>query len=194
MKLTSFWLAGVLASIVLAASPARADIVPEPATGCVDGSFGATCHAGQYCALDLCTTDADCEGGEVCNDRELCTATIDCGGGGGPFPTTEVTGDCGEACPDGSACTPQKVCVSPSTGTTTVSSTGGAGGPAVGGAGGSGGGGGQSAGGAGGDGTEVVVTGCACTLDRRGRALGAASALLFAAGLAGLARRRKRSR
>lgn len=181
-------LTGLFALTFLAARPARADIVPEPPSDCVDGSAGETCHGGPYCALDLCTTDADCDGGKVCQDHNLCTSTIDCGGGSGPAPTTLVTGDCAEGCPAGSVCGVQKVCVTPSGGTT-GSTTGGAGAPAV------GGGGGSAAGGSGGGGDDYVVTGCACALDPGSRALGAAGALLFAAGLAGLGgRRRRRSR
>lgn len=176
MKPVSAWaLAASLAIPLLAASPALADVVGPNAEGCVDGSVGDSCHGGPFCSLDICTTDADCDGGEVCKDTDLCTTTIDCGGMGGPFPVTEVTGHCDDECPSGSTCTPQKVCVASSSGP--------------------GGTGGNGAGGNGtGGGNDVLVTGCACDLAGRNTALGAAGALLFAAGLAGLGGRRRRRR
>lgn len=197
MKQYAFCLSIALsATALLAAPPARADVVPEPPMDCLDGTVGETCHGGPYCAPDTCTTDAECDAGKVCKDRDLCTATIDCGGMGGPAPTTEVTASCGEACPAGDTCSVLKVCVTASSGTggaggATTSggaggstTTGGTGGASVGGAGGSGGGGGD----------DVVVSGCSCRVPGAGTAVGAAGALLFALGLAGLGGRRRRQR
>lgn len=183
MKQRAFWMSITLfTTALLTAPPARADVVPEPPMDCLDGTVGETCHGGPYCAPDTCTTDADCDAGEVCKDTDLCTATIDCGGIDGPAPTTEVTASCGEACPAGDTCSLLKVCVTASSGTGGTTTTGGAGGATVGGAGGSGGSGGN----------DVVVSGCSCRVPGTGTAVGAAGALLFALGLAGLGGRRRR--
>lgn len=181
MKQRAFWMSiALFTTALLAAPPARADVVPEPPIDCLDGTVGETCHGGPYCAPATCATDADCDAGEVCKDTDLCTATIDCGGIDGPAPTTEVTASCGEACPAGDTCSLLKVCVTASSGTGGTGGTTTSGGP--GGAGGSGGGGGN----------DVVVSGCSCRVPGTGTAVGAAGALLFALGLAGLGGRRRR--
>ncbi|MEZ4299450.1 MAG: hypothetical protein R3B70_31150 [Polyangiaceae bacterium] len=99
------------AALLVSAGAARADVVGPPADNCPDGAVGQTCHGGPYCAPDICAANEECSEGEVCADTELCTGTIDCGGGGGPSPTTSVTGTCAAGCAAGSTCTTQKVCV-----------------------------------------------------------------------------------
>lgn len=181
---------GLFAMTLFAAAPAFADVVPDPPMNCVDGSIGTTGHCGPYCVPTVCTTDADCDEGKVCKDTDLCTEKVDCGGG---YTFTEVTAECAEACPSGSACTIQKVCVTPSSGTTGGSGAGasGAGASGVGGNGG-GGKGGSGAGGSGGGGGDILVTGCACDLAGGNVAAGTAGGLLFALGLAGLGGRKRR--
>jgi hypothetical protein len=183
--LCAYFASALFAITCLAASPARADVVgPEP-DSCPDGSVPSACHGGPYCHPFSCMTDADCDPGLSCKDRDLCTADIDCGGAE-PYIIKQITGTCESGCAAGSTCVTQKVCVPPSTGTTT-----GAGG---GGSSGNGGGGNGGAGGGGGSGGEVVVTGCACDLARGNVALGAAGGALFVLGLAGLGTRRRRRR
>lgn len=154
----------------LSIGSAYADVVGPPPDSCINGGIPSTCHGGPFCALDSCTTDADCEGGKVCKETPLCTGTIDCGGGGGPSPTTQVAGSCDAGCQSGSACTKQLVCVASSTGT---------------------GGGGSGGDGAGGTGDDLVVTGCACQVVGTKTAVGMGGGLFFLVAAAALRSRRK---
>lgn len=168
-------LLGGLAAAALslsAATPALADVVPNPPDACPDGAKPSTCHGGPYCATFDCATSADCGEGLECKKTKLCTDEIDCGGGNGPSFTFNVQGACGDAC--AGTCTEHLVCVKKaSTGTGT---------------GGSGGDGGSGAGGG-----DLVVTGCSC--NTAGSALGgAAGAAMLLAGVLGLAGRRSRRR
>jgi hypothetical protein len=175
MKFRTGWtLALGLALGLAAARPARADVVGSPPDSCTAGSVPATCHGGPYCALASCVSDDDCDEGKACLSTKLCTSEIDCGGGGGPAPTVDVAGPCGASC--AGLCTSQTVCVTPPSAT-----SGSAGGSST----------GTGSNGGGGSGGEVVVTGCACSLD--GRAVGGAlGGLMLGVGLLGLAARRGR--
>ncbi len=175
MKPQPRWLAICsFAMIALSSYPVLADVVgPGPDT-CPNGSVPSSCHGGPYCYPLTCTGDADCDEGEKCQSAEVCTTTIECAGGwGGSSPTSNVLGPCGDGCSAGT-CTPLKVCQK-------TSSTG---------AGGEGG-----SGGSGGGGDDLIVKGCACSLEKGSTLGGVAGAVALLAGLSAFTgRRRSRGR
>jgi hypothetical protein len=166
----------ICAAAALWSGAAYADAVPPPPDNCLDGTEGATCHGGEYCAPAGCAQDADCAAGKVCQDRQLCLGTIDCTGGfsdpdAGPFLSDRITGTCagGVGCDAPAMCTTLKVCVA------SVVTTGGgtAGGSA--------------------DGEDMAVSGCGCSIPAGGRGIAAGMAALSLGG-ALLAARRQRPR
>ena len=167
------------AAALLFVSPAFADAVSDPPADCPEGSVGEFCHGPPQCSPLLCTTDADCEGGGTCVEKQLCIQEIGCSGGwfgdGAPPLEQNVTATCDAAgaCPLGGTCTPTKVCV------------GGSGAGS-----GSGAGAGSGAGGDGG-GDDVVVKGCACSAVGN-KAAPWVGLAMFAAGVGIAAARRKR--
>jgi hypothetical protein len=95
---------------LLAVTPARADVVPPPPEDCPDGSDGATCHWGGFCAARTCSEADPCEAGMTCRELALCIETVDCGGWG-HHPTDIVRASCegGVGCRQG-ACQNVRVC------------------------------------------------------------------------------------
>lgn len=102
-----------LGLVLLAGSgTASADALPpeDGSLDCPDGSEAAVCHGGNYCRLDTCETDADCDG-RACEAQDLCLGTIDCAGDD-PTPTNtpnarECSGSCCETvrvCSTGCGC------------------------------------------------------------------------------------------
>ena len=99
---------------------ALADVVGPPATGCLEGTEGATCHGGPFCRPLDCKTDADCGNGLVCKDKPQCIGSIICAGllppDANPNDYAQPSSD--GACPNGdecvapAACETRKVCVS----------------------------------------------------------------------------------
>lgn len=108
-----------------AASAARADAVGPPATSCPDGTHGEASHTGPYCALDRCSTDADCTGGETCQPLSFCIGSMGCGGlqfDAGPFPDggfyppcmiATANASCETAACGSGTCSEQSVCAAP---------------------------------------------------------------------------------
>lgn len=182
MKRGSGWFAAsALALALLLPGAARADVVDAPPDDCPDGAIGATCHGGTFCTAAFCSTSADCKSGQSCLPTALCTQKFDCGFGDGSI---EVLGSCANGC--AGTCQPLTVCtVTGGTTSSTSATTASAGGGGSGGAGGAGGAGG-------GGGNDLIVTGCACTMDGRRTASGIAGTVLLAIGLAGLAGRRSK--
>jgi len=66
------------------ASSARADAVGMPPTDCPNGSWGESCHGGEFCTPSYCTDDGDCDDGRTCEVLDVCVARIDCAGGWNP--------------------------------------------------------------------------------------------------------------
>ncbi|MDI1451750.1 MYXO-CTERM sorting domain-containing protein [Polyangium sp. 6x1] len=172
------------AAALLAAAPASADVLSDPPTDCTEGSVGSLCHGPPHCAPLSCATDADCEGGGTCVEKQLCIEQIGCSGGwvgdGAPPAETNVTSACDAAgaCPMGGTCTPTKVCI----GGTQAGSGSGAGGSGA----------GSGAGGDENGGDDVAVKGCSCSAvgDRAAPWLGLA---MVAVGVGtAVARRRRR--
>ena len=102
-----------------AAGVAYADAVPPPATGCPNGTVGATGHTGPYCAPASCTLDSDCREGTTCREEALCILPLQCGGlrpsDAGLCTVDSVTALCegAQACASGT-CTTRRVCVASS--------------------------------------------------------------------------------
>ena len=94
---------------------AWADAVGPKPTDCMTGTRGATCHGGEYCRPDNCTTNADCDPGENCEPLALCLGTIDCSGGWTPDAAPSLSTTVEDACPDGTCtsgtCSTEMVCV-----------------------------------------------------------------------------------
>lgn len=102
-------------ALLLIPAAASADVVgPEP-TDCPTGTFGTVCHGLEYCALDGCATDGDCDAGEICQSRDLCIRQATCGGrrlpdSAPPPPMDTVEGTCSDTCESGT-CESRMVCV-----------------------------------------------------------------------------------
>jgi hypothetical protein len=80
------------AIVIVASSPARADVIPMPPDNCPEGYTPSSSHSGPTClapapkdcpsgwrgvlgggcALDLCEADRDCQGGRRCVSQSLC--------------------------------------------------------------------------------------------------------------------------
>lgn len=102
-----FWV-----SLIFLFSPvAWADVVPNEPASCPKGSRPSTSHAGAYCALELCTSDADCSGGATCQDVSVCVEEKSGDSNGGPFTIENLVGACGanNTCQTGS-CLSRKLC------------------------------------------------------------------------------------
>lgn len=133
--------ASLLSFALVALAPAAfADVVfPEPAS-CPEGGQPATCHGGPHCRALTCTTNTDCQGGLVCQERSFCVNVINCAGLLPPdadpsmfdVQTVESTCSANDSC-DAGSCTALKVCVPAdsmsSSGSSSVSSGGGSGNP-----------------------------------------------------------------
>lgn len=121
-------------ALLLGATTARADDLPPPPDRCPPGAVPTTQHAGQWCAVTTCETDADCEdraleraiGGfdarrEVtrrCRPRALCVEEERYTPGGlyeePPAPRTRriARGPCvDDRCPRGGRCVRASRCV-----------------------------------------------------------------------------------
>jgi hypothetical protein len=161
-------------AVGLSATVAKADVVaPEP-TDCLPGSVGSTSHAGQYCTVVDCSTDAtQCGTSASCQSVSFCIKKITGSSGYGEVTVNDVVGVCGanNTCASGT-CTPVKACIPAaaggSNGSGGSSATGGktaAGGSSESTAGapiGTGGGSAASAGAAGADRGETGDSGCGC--------------------------------
>ena len=98
---------------------AAADVIGPLPTTCEEGSEPVPCHGPATCRADSCTTDADCDPGEVCQSRNYCVREHCClggwGGGCGPSDyVIHVDGPCtgGGGCAGlGTACRGVQVCV-----------------------------------------------------------------------------------
>ena len=95
---------------------ARADAVGPAPEDCPAGSFGDSCHGGQFCRPSTCESDAACVGGETCQEVKVCVGGIQCGGGietadDPPIPT--FAGLCKDdgTCDGEASCQPLKQCV-----------------------------------------------------------------------------------
>ncbi len=99
-------------AVLLAGSPAQADVVGPPPSSCPNGAEPDSCHGGPYCPPWRCTGDHECTGGRTCEERDLCIREIDCGGRE-TWMTDDVEGNCssGSEC-DVGACRTMSVCVS----------------------------------------------------------------------------------
>lgn len=133
------WLGG-LASVVimLAATMARADVVPEPPDDCPAGTTPTTSHSGAKClepaptncpsgwrgevggacVLDFCTSDAECRDGRRCVAQSICHVERICH----PrefcdSPVFEPRWVCGGAlsCRSPAECRPGKLCLAAGT-------------------------------------------------------------------------------
>ncbi|HJL18392.1 MAG TPA: MYXO-CTERM sorting domain-containing protein [Sandaracinaceae bacterium LLY-WYZ-13_1] len=105
----------VLALVCVSPAVAAADVVGPPPDDCVLGAEGTVCHGLEYCRPLDCTSDADCDGGEICQTRDLCIETRTCGGrrlpdSGPPPSVASATATCSEACAEGT-CETRNVCV-----------------------------------------------------------------------------------
>jgi hypothetical protein len=92
-----------LALLALLPARARADVIAPPVDGaCPDGSDPQASHglSPAFCNPRLCSTDAECTGGNPCTERPFCAT--------GPW----VVDDCplGDECTSGAPCTTLKVC------------------------------------------------------------------------------------
>lgn len=107
----------VLVSLLLLTTPALADVVDSPPEDCVEGTSPDTCHGGPHCTPNRCTTDEECEGDFVCEEREYCVGTINCAGMLGPgedpsdYDRDVVLGACRGDCEG--ACNTIRLCVPP---------------------------------------------------------------------------------
>lgn len=95
------------------AGVAFADKVPPPPEECPPGATPATNHGGPYCRPGTCTTDADCEGGNVCQEQALCIATDTYSARKGQATRQVAEGVCnnGGSCASPATCQSAKRCV-----------------------------------------------------------------------------------
>lgn len=104
----------------IAAPPSvRADGIPPPPV-CPAGTTLRMCHGPSYCALDTCTSDAECSGDDVCGEVSYCATSFYCGGGrprpdagSSGFSTTSYSRPCAEGCVAGETCAAVRVCGPP---------------------------------------------------------------------------------
>jgi len=71
---------GVSLLVMVPHGDARADVVGPAPEDCPSGSFGDSCHAGQFCRPSTCENDGACESGETCQEVKVCVGGIQCGG------------------------------------------------------------------------------------------------------------------
>ena len=107
----------VLLTFFITAAPAYADVVDSAPDDCVEGTTPDTCHGGPHCVPNRCTSDAECDGDFVCEEREYCVGVINCAGMLGPgedpsdYDRDVIEGECGGEC--SGACNVIRLCVPP---------------------------------------------------------------------------------
>ncbi len=106
-------------ALCLLGSSARADVVGGEPASCPHGGTPSTCHAGSYCALEECQTDADCTAEKtVCREVSVCVGKVVCAGLLPPDanladyerPTVEAACSPGATCPADSHCASKRLC------------------------------------------------------------------------------------
>jgi hypothetical protein len=104
--------AWIAIALVVAASPARADVVSPPPEQCPAGSEGIDCHGRPTCRIRRCNENTDCGDGEACQRRNLCVTVQNCGGESGEPRYDHVTGECRDgSCAEGDCNRRASVCV-----------------------------------------------------------------------------------
>jgi len=69
----------LLIAVLLASSPAHADVVSPPTLECPEGFPHAQCHGSEYCSIKTCATDAECGEGSTCAEQKWCIREFQCG-------------------------------------------------------------------------------------------------------------------
>ncbi len=102
--------------LILAAAmawPAAADVVGPPPDHCPNGSIPDSSHAGPTCWPSVCSSNSDCDSGEVCVERALCVEPVHGFSHGGGFTLDHAVTSCDGSgvCPPGATCQSDRRCM-----------------------------------------------------------------------------------